>query len=382
MKNLEEARKEIDDIDGRLVPLLKRRLEIAGDVLRAKIEKGLPILDPAREREVMARVAEEIGSGMEDEARLVFTTLFAISRARQRSALPDRCALGTEIADAVAAAGGKAFPSRATVACPGTEGSYSQQALCAMVKFPSILYFKGFEDVFMAVEKGMCDYGVLPIENSKAGSVTAVYDLMARHSFRIVRATRLRIHHVLLAPKGVQISDLREITSHPHALAQCANFLAAHPGIRCVPASNTAAAAKELASSGRRDSAVIASRECAVLYGLEPIAEEVSDTTSNFTRFICISKRGEIYPKANKMSLLMSLGHRPGALADVLVRFAAVGVNLTKLESRPVEGSDFEFRFIFELEASVNDERTVRLLTGLANDPDIEHFTFLGAYEE
>ena len=381
MKNLEEARREIDEIDGQLVQLLKRRLAIAGDVLKAKIEKGLPILDPAREREVMARVADEIGPDMEDEARLVFTTLFGISRARQRAALPDRCALASEMSEAVSAAGG-AFPSKATVACPGAEGGYSQQALCAMVKFPSILYFKGFEDVFNAVEKGMCDYGVLPIENSKAGSVTAVYDLMARHAFKIVRATRLRIRHVLLAPKGVRLGDLREVTSHPHALAQCANFIAAHPAVRCVPASNTAAAAKELASSGRRDAAVIASRECAALYGLEPIAEEISDTTSNFTRFICISKRAEIYPNANKISLLMSLGHRPGALADVLVRFASVGVNLTKLESRPVEGSDFEFRFIFELEASPRDERTVRLLAGLANDPDIEHFTFLGAYEE
>ena len=381
MRNLEESRKEIDDIDGQLVQLLKRRLSIAGDVLQAKVEKGLPILDPAREREVMARVAEEVGPGMEDEARLVFTTLFGISRARQRAALPDRCAFAAELAAARAAAG-DSFPSRATVACPGAEGGYSQQALCAMVKFPSIFYFKGFEDVFNAVEKGMCDYGVLPIENSKAGSVTAVYDLMARHSFKIVRATRLRIHHVLLAPKGVRLEDVREITSHPHALAQCANFIAAHPSIRCVPASNTAVAAKELAASGRRDAAVIASRECAVLYGLEPVAEEISDTTSNFTRFICISKTGEIYPRANKISLLMSLGHRPGALADVLIRFASVGVNLTKLESRPVEGSDFEFRFIFELEASPFDERVVRILTGLANDPDIEHFTFLGAYEE
>ena len=380
MKDLGDARKEIDEIDGNLSRLVKRRLELAADVVRAKVQKGLPILDPARERAVLARVADEVGPEMEDEARIVFTTLFALSRARQRAALPDRRGIAAEIAAALAA--GSEFPSKATVACPGAEGGYSQQAACRMVKFPSIFYFKGFEDVFAAVEKGMCDYGVLPIENSKAGSVTAVYDLMARHSFRIVRAARLRISHVLLAPKGVQLADLREIVSHPHALAQCANFLAAHPEARSVPASNTAAAAKELATSGRRDAAVIASRDCAALYGLEVLAEEVSDVTSNFTRFICISKGGGICTKANKMSLMMSLGHRPGTLADVLVRFAAAGINLTKLESRPVEGSDFEFRFIFELEASPSDARTVRLLSGLANDPEIEHFTFLGAYEE
>ena len=242
MKSLEEARKEIDEIDGQLSQLVVRRLELAADVLRAKVEGGLPILDPARERAILARVADKMGPEMEDEARIVFTTLFALSRARQRAALPDRRGVAAEIAAEIAAGG--EFPSKATVACPGAEGGYSQQAACRMVKFPSIFYFKGFEDVFAAVEKGMCDYGVLPIENSKAGSVTAVYDLMARHSFRIVRAARLRISHVLLAPKGAQLADLREIVSHPHALAQCANFLAAHPEARSVPASNTAAAAK------------------------------------------------------------------------------------------------------------------------------------------
>lgn len=380
MKTLEESREEIDGIDGQLTQLVRRRLEIAADVARAKAEGGLPILDPAREREVLSRVADEVGPEMEDEARIVFTTLFALSRSRQRAAMPDRCGFAAGLAASLAAGG--AFPSKATVACPGAEGGYSQQAACRMVKFPTIFYFKGFEDVFSAVEKGMCDYGVLPIENSKAGSVTAVYDMMARHSFRIVRASRLRINHVLLAPPGVKVGDVREIISHPHALAQCSNFLAAHPEARTVPASNTATAAKELAASGRRDAAVIASRECAVLYGLEILSEEISDTTSNFTRFICIAKDGGICPGANKISLMMSLGHRPGTLADVLVRFSAAGINLTKLESRPVEGSDFEFRFIFELEASPRDERTVRLLVGLANDPEIEHFTFLGAYEE
>ena len=380
MKDLGDARKEIDEIDGNLSRLVKRRLELAADVVRAKVQKGLPILDPARERAVLARVADEVGPEMEDEARMVFTTLFALSRSRQRAAMPDKCGFSASLAAALSGDG--VFPSRATVACPGAEGGYSQQAACRMVKFPTIFYFKGFEDVFSAVEKGMCDYGVLPIENSKAGSVTAVYDMMARHSFSIVRAARLRINHVLLAPPGVKVEDLREIVSHPHALAQCSNFLAAHPEARTVPASNTAAAAKALSASGRRDAAVIASRECASLYGLDILAEEISDTTSNFTRFICISKDGGICRNANKMSLMMSLGHRPGTLADVLVRFSAAGINLTKLESRPVEGSDFEFRFIFELEASPHDERTVRLLTGLANDPEIEQFTFLGAYEE
>ena len=274
------------------------------------------------------------------------------------------------------------FPSKANVACPGAEGGYSQQAAVAFVKFPSLFYFRDFESVFTAVEEGMCEYGVLPIENSTAGSVTQVYDLMAKHDFKIAKALKLRIRHVLLAPKGVKLADVKEIASHPQAIAQCAEFLKAHQGVRSVPASNTAAAAAELAKSGRKDAAVIASRECAELYGLDILADDISDTTSNFTRFICISRKTEIYPDANKFSLMMSLSHRPGSLADILIRFGAVGVNLTKLESRPVPGSDFEFRFIFDFEASPHDVRVVKLLSSLASDPEVEHFTFLGAYAE
>ena len=305
----------------------------------------------------------------------------SMSRGRQRAELAGVNGFVKEVADALAATP-DSFPSSATVACSGAEGSYSQQAVCRLVHFPTIFYFKGFDDVFSAVEKGMCEYGVLPIENSAVGSVTAVYDLMAQHNFKIVKAMKLRIRHVLLAPPGVKFRDVTEISSHPHALAQCSEFLRANPAIRAIPSTNTAAAAAALASSGRKDVAVIASRECAELYGLDILMDDISNIRSNYTRFICISKRTEIYPDADKFSVMMSLNHRPGALTDVLVKFAAVGVNLTKLESRPVPGSDFEFRFIFDFEASPRDPRVVKMLSGFAIDPDIEHFTFLGAYSE
>ena len=127
---------------------------------------------------------------------------------------------------------------------------------------------------------------------------------------------------------------------------------------------------------------MIASRECAELYGLDVLREDISNTASNYTRFICISKRAEIYPDADKFSVMMSLNHRPGALTDVLGKFAAAGVNLTKLESRPVPGSDFEFRFIFDFEASPRDPRVLKMLSGFSIDPEIEHFTFIGSYAE
>ena len=379
--NLEKIRDEINAIDDELTKLFVRRMEAAERVAEVKRGSSAPVLDPARERAILAKVANAVGPDFENEARLLFTTLMSMSRGRQRAELAGEGAFAKEIAEALATTPDR-FRSSATVACAGTEGSYAQQAVCRLVQFPTIFYFKGFDDVFSAVEKGMCEYGVLPIENSAVGSVTAVYDLMARHNFKIVKALKLRIRHVLLAPHGVRFEDVKEISSHPHALAQCSEFLRGHGAIRSVPATNTAAAAAELAASGRKDMAVIASRECAELYGLDVIKDDISNITSNYTRFICISKRTEIYPDADKFSVMMSLNHRPGALTDVLVKFAAVGVNLTKLESRPVPGSDFEFRFIFDFEASPRDPRVVRMLSGFSLDPEIENFTFLGAYSE
>ena len=378
---LSEIRKEIDAVDEEMTKLFVRRMACADQVAAAKRGTGKPVLDPGREREILAKVAERVGPALESEGKLLFSTLLSVSRGRQRAQLADDGMFAKTVAEAMSATPA-IFPSKANVACPGAEGGYSQQAAVAFVKFPSLFYFRDFESVFTAVEEGMCEYGVLPIENSTAGSVTQVYDLMAKHDFKIAKALKLRIRHVLLAPKGVKLADVKEIASHPHAIAQCAEFLKAHQGVRTVPASNTAAAAAELAKSGRKDAAVIASRECAELYGLDILADDISDTTSNFTRFICISRKTEIYPDANKFSLMMSLSHRPGSLADILIRFGAVGVNLTKLESRPVPGSDFEFRFIFDFEASPHDVRVVKLLSSLASDPEVEHFTFLGAYAE
>lgn len=378
---LSEIRKEIDAVDEEMTKLFVRRMACADQVAAAKRGTGKPVLDPGREREILAKVAERVGPALESEGKLLFSTLLSVSRGRQRAQLADDGMFAKAMAEAMSATPA-IFPSKANVACPGAEGGYSQQAAVAFVKFPSLFYFRDFESVFTAVEEGMCEYGVLPIENSTAGSVTQVYDLMAKHDFKIAKALKLRIRHVLLAPKGVKLADVKEIASHPQAIAQCAEFLKAHQGVRTVPASNTAAAAAELAKSGRKDAAVIASRECAELYGLDILADDISDATSNFTRFICISRKTEIYPDANKFSLMMSLSHRPGSLADILIRFGAVGVNLTKLESRPVPGSDFEFRFIFDFEASPHDVRVVKLLSSLASDPEVEHFTFLGAYAE
>lgn len=381
MKNTEEIRREIDEIDNAIVELYLRRMKTADAIAEAKKATSSPVNNPERERNILDRVTKMVGPELEDGAALLFTTLFGISKARQRHLISGPSKVEEEIAKALNETDSD-FPKHATVACQGTEGSYSQKAATNLFKYPTILYFNSFDDVFNAVEKGMCRYGVLPIENSAAGSVTAVYDQMVRHNFRIVRAARLHVEHALLAPKGAKLDDITEVSSHPQALSQCSEFLRARPKIKQLPSTNTAVAARELAASGDKTHAVIASRACAELYGLEILNDNINDTQANFTRFICISKELEIYPDSRKISIMMSLPHRPGSLGNVLAKFSSVGVNLTKLESRPAPGRDFEFRFTFDFEARPNDIHAIKLLSELSQDPEIEHFTFLGAYAE
>lgn len=381
MKTINEIRSEFDAIDDEIATLYMRRLDISREVAEAKRASGTPIANPAREREILARVAKRVGPGREDGAALLFNTLFGLSKALQRDILQGESDVTRAMAEAIAKTG-DAFPSDAIVACQGSEGAYSQQAASRLFKFPTIFFFNTFDDVFSAVEKGMCQYGILPIENSLAGSVTAVYDQMVRHNFRIVRAARLPVGHVLLGRKGAKLGDIREVVSHTQALQQCSRFLAAHPDIRQTPSVNTAVAARTLAESGRADLAAIASRQCAEIYGLDILSDDIADVVANYTRFICISKNLEIYPDSRKISLMMSLPHKPGSLSGILAKFSAIGVNLTKLESRPVPGRDFEFRFTFEFEAEPHNERAGRLISELSQDPEIEHFTFLGAYAE
>ena len=203
---------------------------------------------------------------------------------------------------------------------------------------------------------------------------------MNRHNFYIVRSIRLRVEHTLLAKKGVKLSEVREIFSHEQAIQQCSAFLEGLKGVKVTVCENTAAAAKRVAESDRRDIAAISSKDCMALYGLEALGESIQNNSNNYTRFICIGKQPEIFPGANKTSLMLTLQHKPGALYDVLSRFYALDINLLKLESRPKPGSDFEFVFYFDIEASVYSEDFFRMLSELQES--CEQFSYLGSYTE
>lgn len=376
---LEREREAINEIDGQLAELFARRMEAAARIGEYKEAKGLPVLDKAREREVLARMAETAGPELGDYAKVLYSTIMDLSRSYQNSRRAGESPICGEIRRTLEQ-GDQQFPAGATVACQGVEGAYSQQACDKLFSRPNILYFRTFEGVFQAVDQGLCRYGILPIENSTAGSIGSVYDLMRRYRFYIVRGVKLRVEHTLLAKSGARLGDITEIFSHDQGIQQCSAFFKEHPEIKATVCENTAVAARMVAQSGRDDVAAISSRECAQLYGLSILTDKIQNSENNHTRFICISKSLEIYPGAGKTSLMLELPHRPGALYGVIARIAALDMNLTKLESRPIPGKDFEFMFYFDIDASVHDPRTLSLIGQLQRD--LEQFTYLGSYSE
>ena len=377
--DLNELRNEIDSIDKELVSLFTRRMAISGQVADYKREHDLPILVPARERAILQEVASMAGPEMGNYARVLYSLIFELSRSYQSKRNNLEAELNRTISTAIENTP-KLFPQNPMVACQGVEGSYAQIACEKMIKDPFIMYFKSFEGVFNAIEQGLCQYGILPLENSTAGSVKKVYDLMINHNFSIVRTFRLKVDHNLLANKGTKLEDIREIYSHEQAIGQSAGFLEKLPNAKVIAVENTAVAAQMVAQSHRKDVACLSSRSCAELYGLEVLASSVQDKGNNRTRFICISKNLEIYPGADKTSVMMVLPHKPGALYKVLARMYVLGINVTKLESRPIPDRDFEFMFYFDLDTSIYSEEFVQLMCEL--DDLCEEFKYLGSYRE
>ena len=376
---LSQLRSQIDEIDDELVKLFGKRMNVAAQIADYKKENKLPILVPAREREKLADVAEKAGPEMANYTRVLYSMLFELSRSYQSKRNDEKSPLYQKITEAIENTP-NLFPQAPMVACQGVEGAYAQIACEKMIKNPFIMYFKNFEGVFNAIEQGLCQYGILPLENSTAGSVKKVYDLMIHHNFSIVRTFRLKIDHNLLALPGTKITDIREIYSHEQAINQCSTFLNTLNGVKIIPVENTAVAARMVAQSGRTDVAALSSRSCEELYGLSCLAANIQDKGNNRTRFICISKNLEIYPGSDKTSIMMVLNHKPGALYKVLARLYVLGINVTKLESRPIPDRDFEFMFYFDLETSIYSEEFVQLMCEL--DELCEEFKYLGSYCE
>ena len=377
--DLKNYRKSIDEIDGKITELFTERMALAAEIAEYKKDNRLPVRDPKREREKISALVQKVKPDMQNYMRSLYSMIFELSRAYQHKI----CAVQSELSKKIECAlktTQDTLPDAPLVACQGVEGAYSQIACEKMFRAPNIMYFSNFESVFSAIDQGLCQYGVLPLENSTAGSVNAVYDFMMKYDFSIIRSTRIKVDHCLLANKGTTINDIKEIFSHEQALAQCSDYLRSLGDVKITPCDNTAAAAKMLFESGRKDAAAISSSSCTELYGLDCLDKYVQNQDWNYTRFICISKKLEIYPGADKTSIMVILPHKPGSLYHALSGLYALGINVIKLESRPLPNSDFEFMFYFDLATSVYSDAFKQMFNGL--EETCTTVKYLGSYME
>ncbi len=378
--NLNEMRDEVNEIDAALLPLFLKRMELSKEIAEYKEENNLPIINRGRERDILKWVMSQSPDELRVYSHRLYTMIMELSRSYQSSLTQSGSRVRDKINEALANTE-SVFPREGTIACQGVEGAYSQMAADRIFPRGNIVYFKSFEGVFNAVLSGLCDFGILPIENSSNGSVRAVYELLQKKDVTIVRTHRLCVRHELLAKAGTKLSDIREIHSHSQALGQCSEFLKSLNNVKIVPCDNTAMAAKYAAESDKPGIAAISSGNCAELYGLKPIeGVEIQNSDNNYTRFICITKDAKIYPGANRIHVMLTCEHRPGTLYDVLADISALELNLIKLESCPMVGHDFEFLFFLELEGSVLEPKVVGMLENLEHT--CRTFRYLGNYME
>jgi len=373
---MENVKQKVKQIDESLKDLYLKRMDLANEILKAKKDGSYDEIE--ENKSTLISLTENLPQEKQLYLKKIYEALFETSKAYETGVANISTKLLDEIKSAIEK--NEAYPIRAKVACQGIKGAYSSIAADKLFEIADISYFKSFENVFQAVEKGFCEYGILPIENSYAGSVNPVYDLMREHKFHIVKSIRLPIKHNLVANPEAKLEDIKEVYSHEQALSQCKKYLENHPNIKITPCQNTAVAARMVKESGRIDLAAISSQECAEIYGLKILDASIQDSNENYTRFILIAKNIKIYSNANKISIITSLPNTPGSLYKLLSRFYNLGINMTKLESRPMANSAFEFIFYFDLDCDIHQKAVQNLIAQL--DTEAIEFTFLGAYSE
>lgn len=367
--DLNQLRSGIDDIDDRILALFLERMELCKQVAEYKKENNLPVFQGNRENEIIDRIKSMTGDKeLENGTAALFTTIMDISKLLQNKKL-----LGNSDEYAFTAPD---FWNAVKIGCQGTEGANSETAARMIFGEKSFAYYPTFEDVFRAVESGELEYGILPIHNSTAGSVAPVYDLMAKYSVYIVKTVCVEISHCLAVKAPMPVSEISCVYSHPQALAQCCDFLT-HNRLKTSDYSNTATAAEMVAASGEDENiAAICSVDCAKRLGLHIAAENIADCAVNRTKFICISRELQALPDADVVSVMLKIPHTQGSLFRLLTKFFVNGMNLCKLESRPVRDGSFEVMFYLDFSGSIADKSVRAVLADLSEN--LEYFRFLG----
>lgn len=367
MADLNDYRREIDEIDGRLIPLFERRMEIVREVGRYKREHGLPVLQAGREEEILQKAADFLkDKGYASDARRFMRAVMEISRGAQSRSLQ---AGGQQTQDTI---------KHGTVGYYGIPGSFSEQALIDLFSDQQDrMAYAEFRDVFEALKDARIDYGVLPIENSSSGAISAVYDLLGSYGFYIVGERRVRISQNLAAAPGASLDSVTRVYSHEQGLIQCSEFLSRHGHWTQVSHQSTATSAKLVAEAQDPAKAAICSPRAASLYGLQILASDIQNHQENTTRFILIGRELESR-SADKVSLVFTLDHESGTLYQTLRYFAERGISLVKIESRPIPDVLWNYRFYLDFEGDIDNQQVKTALDAIAEHA--KDFRVLGAY--
>lgn len=366
MRDLSKIRDEIDDIDGKIVELFEKRLELVAQVAEYKMAVGKPVLDRKREQEKQERLAALTQSEFSKKSiHELFTQIMAICRKRQYQLLVQG-GKGENTAFEVKEA---LELSEARVVYQGVEGAYSQMAMEAFFgKDPDAFHVETWREAMEAIQKGTADYAVLPIENSSAGIVSENYDLLVEYDHYIVGEQVILIHHALLGLPGTELSDITCVYSHPQALMQCVDFLDEHKEWERISLKNTALSAKKVLEDGQRNQAAIANPLTADIYRLQVLAESINYSEENCTRFIIVTGK-QIYRKnAGKISICFEVPHESGTLYRILSHFIYNDLNMNKIESRPIKNKSFEYRFFVDFEGNLGDGAVQNALKGVREE--------------
>lgn len=376
METLEELRVKLDEIDDQIVNLYEKRMEICAHVGEYKIQTGKKVLDRQREKEKLENVAGKASNPFNKKGVTeLYEQLMSMSRKLQYEQLVKAGALGrlpfiqVDSLDA----------DQARVVFPGTEGAYSEAAMkCYFGEKCNSFYVKTFREAMEAIEDGAADFAVLPIENSTAGAVDEMYDLLVEFENYIVGETVIPIHHTLSGLPGASLEDVKTVYSKGVALMQATNFLDAHSSWQRINVANTAIAAKKVVEDQDPSQAAVCSAYAAKVHGLQVLVDNINDNKHNSTRFIVVTNQKIFLKHASKISICLEVSHESGSLYRVLSHFIYNDLNMTKIESRPIEGRDWEYRFFIDFEGNMADGAVKNAIRGLREE--CRNLRILGNY--
>ncbi len=379
MDELKSLRDEIDVVDRQIAELLQQRMSITQQVGEYKVRNHMKVLDEEREKQVLAaKTALSDDPSMQAALATVFEAIMSLSRKQQRQLVQENDPIFDRyLSDRSQARSPLPQPR---VLYQGEQGAYTEEAAVQFFgEHVSRDRVDTWEDIFEALKNGSADYGVLPIENSSTGAINQVYDLLAKYGAHIVGEQIIKVEHCLMAPKGTTLESITDVYSHEQGLSQCAEYLKTHGTWERHAMLNTAIAAKFVAQSGDMTRAAIGSRRAAALYGLDILAEGINFNSTNYTRFVVVSPAMELREGADKISAMFTLPHTSGSLHRMLTIFAVAGLNVMKLESRPIMGKSWEYLFFVDFSGNLGQDGMdgiIRELTQTASG-----FSVLGNYK-